>query len=103
MLEGAFATVSANFAVDLAHGEFILALLSGRGPDSGDDMLLRRNGLEEVLNAHNHDLRLPPAIYDEPGLIDARSPHDLSELGSRRQRGDNFRNGFGCSSHISLN
>jgi hypothetical protein len=27
----------------------------------------------------------------------------LSELGPRRQRGNNFRNRFGCSCHMCLN
>jgi hypothetical protein len=83
-LEGSLAAIRANFAVNLAHGEFILALLAGCGPDSGDDMLFRGDGLEKVLDTHNYDLRLSAAIYDEPGLIEAGSPHDLSELGPGR-------------------
>jgi hypothetical protein len=72
------ASAGPDFAVNLTQRKFIFTLLTGIRTDGGENFLLRRDGPEKVLNAHDHDLRFASAINDKAGLLQAGAPHDLA-------------------------
>jgi hypothetical protein len=79
-LQRAFPPVSANFAINRAHGKLVFALLASGGPNGCDGSLLRSECPEEVLNAHDDDLRLATTVHDKPGVLNPGPPHDLAQL-----------------------
>jgi hypothetical protein len=77
-LERTLASVGPYFTVNLAQGKLIFTLPAGIRTDGGENLLLRRDGPEKVLDAHDHDLRFASAINDKAGLRQAGAPHDLA-------------------------
>jgi len=94
-LEGTLAPIGAYLAIYVAPRELAGSILSRSIADGCKHFLFRRDGLDKVLHAHDHDLGFAAPVHDEPLIVGSRPPHNLPELRARRQRGDDFGNGVG--------
>jgi len=81
MLEPSLPAIGRNLAVNLPAGQLGCLVSFGFRPDGPKHFGCGCNGLEEILQPHNDDFRVPAAVNDEALLLPPCPAQDLAELG----------------------
>jgi hypothetical protein len=72
--------MSLDLGIDILRQELVKAACLGTSPSFFEPLRWRRNGLDEVLHAHNHHGGLSVSVYYKTLMMFHGTGHELTEL-----------------------